>query len=215
MDTHPHRAMYTTPHIRFWCSFKEEKLCLGAYHHKRAGGGQRGFAYAAKQEWIFDMNIAKWVLSLAVGGFLIVFGITKFTGGAHIFPLIEMKATAIGFPLASLFFPLVNYATGALELLAGVLVILPMTRKSIGAPLAVLPFLGAVVFHISPLLGVITPNGYALTEDGSKLADAALKAGGGFEPSHFTPETGPMLFILAAVFLVLAAVNAALHRGDA
>ena len=159
-----------------------------------------------------QMAIAKWILSLAVGGFLIVFGVTKFTGGAHIFPLIEMNATALGFPLADLFFPLVNYATGALEIVAGALVILPMTRAKIGAYLAVLPFLGALVFHISPLLGVITPNGYAEGADG---LEAALASGGGFTAQHFTAETGPVLFGLAAVFLVLAIVNAALHRRDA
>lgn len=155
------------------------------------------------------MTIVKWLLSLAVGGFLIVFGITKFTGGAHIFPLIEMKATAAGLPLADLFFPLVNYATGALELLAGVLVILPMTRKTIGAPLAVLPFSGAVVFHISPFLGLITPNGYAENADG---LEAALAAGSGFTRDHFSADTGPVLFALALGFLILAIINAALHR---
>ena len=155
------------------------------------------------------MAIAKWILSLAVGGFLIVFGITKFTGGALIFPMIEMKATALGFPLADLFFPLVNYATGALELVAGALVILPMTRQKIGAPLAVLPFLGAVVFHLSPLLGVITPNGYA---EGAEGLEAALASGSGFTAEHFTAETGPALFGLAVVFLLLAIANAALPQ---
>ncbi len=155
------------------------------------------------------MNIVKWILSLAVGGFLILFGITKFTGGAHIFPVIEMKAAALGFPASDLFFPLVNYATGALELVAGALVILPMTRK-IGAPLAVLPFLGAVVFHISPLLGVVTPE--AFNTDNATLADA-LSAGGPFVADHFTGST-PVLFILAAVFLLLSAANAFLQRGD-
>jgi uncharacterized membrane protein YphA (DoxX/SURF4 family) len=158
------------------------------------------------------MNIVKWLLSLAVGGFLIVFGITKFTGGAHIFPLIEMKATGLGFPMADLFFPLVNYATGALELIAGALVILPMTRAKIGTKLAVLPFLGAFAFHLSPLLGVVTPAGYAEGADG---LEAALSSGGGFVREHFTVETGPDLFGLAVVFLLLAIVNAALHRGDA
>ncbi len=158
------------------------------------------------------MSIVKWLLSLAIGGFLIVFGITKFTGGAHIFPLIEMNATALGFPMADLFFPLVNYATGALELVAGALVILPMTRARIGANLAVLPFLGAVVFHLSPLLGVMTPAGYAQGADG---LEAALASGGGFVREHFTAETGPELFALAVVFLLLAIVNAALHKGDA
>lgn len=157
------------------------------------------------------MTIAKWILSLAVGGFLIVFGVTKFTGGAHIFPLIEYKATALGFPLADLFFPYVNYATGALEIVAGALLILPMTRYKIGAALAILPFLGAFVFHISPLLGVITPNGYAEGADG---LEAALASGSGFTADHFTPETGPVLFGLAAVFLVLAILNAFLHWRD-
>jgi len=141
------------------------------------------------------MTIAKWILSLAVGGFLIMMGITKFTGGAHIFPLIEMKALGLGFPLADLF-----------------LVILPMTRAKFGAPLAVLPFLGAVVFHLSPLLGVVTPNGYA---EGAESLDAALVSGSGFTAEHFTAETGPTLFAMAAVFLVLAIVNFALHRRDA
>ena len=158
------------------------------------------------------MNVMKWGLSLAVGLFLIVFGVTKFTGGAHIFPLIEMKGTALGFPLAGLFYPLVNYATGVLEFVTGVLVVLPKTRERFGAPFAVVPFFGAFVFHLSPLLGVKTPGGYALAEDGSRLADTALRTGGGFEPSHFAGPEGYALFGLAAVFLALAVVNAWLHR---
>lgn len=157
------------------------------------------------------MTLAKWILSLAIGGFLIMFGITKFTGGAHIFPLIEMKATAAGLPFSDLFFPLVNYATGALELIAGLAIIMPMTRKSFGALLAIVPFLGAFVFHISPFLGVITPNGYAENADG---LEAALAAGSGFEPSHFTVDSSPFLFVLATGFLILALANAYLHRAD-
>lgn len=157
------------------------------------------------------MNIAKWILSLAIGGFLIVFGITKFTGGAHIFPLIEMKATAAGLPLADLFFPLVNYATGALEIVAGLFVILPITRKSFGALLAAVPFLGAFAFHISPFLGVVTPDAYAENAEG---LEAALAAGGGFEPSHFSDASSPTLFILATVFLLLSLANAYLHRAN-
>ncbi|MEO0883835.1 MAG: hypothetical protein AAFY34_14045 [Pseudomonadota bacterium] len=155
------------------------------------------------------MNIARWILSLAVGGLLILFGITKFTGGAHIFPLIELKASTVGFPLADLFFPLVNYLVGALEIVAGALVIYPATRRTFGATLAVVPFLGAVVFHLSPLLGVITPNGYA---EGSEGLSAALASGGGFEASHFTADSGPSLFIIASLFLILAAANAYLNR---
>ncbi|MEO0983888.1 MAG: hypothetical protein AAFX03_14690 [Pseudomonadota bacterium] len=161
------------------------------------------------------MNIVKWALALAVGGFLLFFGFLKFSGNAHIFPFIEYNADRLGFPLSDLFFPLVNYATGLLELVAGVLVILPMTRK-IGAPLAVAPFLGAFVFHLSPLLGVITPNGYSeSTPDGvTPLADA-LSSGGPFVREHFTAETGPVLFALAAVFLIVAIANAVVQRREA
>lgn len=157
------------------------------------------------------MTIAKWILSLAVGGFLLAFGATKFTGGAHIFPLIELKASTAGLPFADLFFPWVNYATGALEIIAGLFVILPMTRKSFGALLAVVPFLGAFAFHISPFLGVITPDGYAENADGLQ---AALEAGTGFEPSHFSDASSPTLFLLATGFLVLALANAYLSRKD-
>ena len=167
-----------------------------------------------------SMGLVSWLLSLAVGGFLIVFGITKFTGGAHIFPLIEMKATALGFPMADLFYPLVNYATGTLEIVAGILVILPMTRQRIGAPLAVVPFLGAFVFHLSPLLGIKVPAGYTILEAnaanavaaGSRPVDAALAAGSGFQPEHFQGPDTYALFGLATLFLVLAILNALLHR---
>jgi len=151
------------------------------------------------------MTAIKWILALAVGGFLIMMGVMKFTGGAHIFPLIEYKAAAAGLPMADLAYPLGNYATGALELLAGVMVILPMTRR-LGAMLAVLPFLGAVIFHLSPALGIVTAEGYA-----DPKPVEALAAGGPFMAEHFTGETH-MLFMMAAGGLVLAIVNLMLQR---
>ena len=57
------------------------------------------------------MTIVKWALALAIGGFLLMFGFTKFAGGAHIFPLIELNASGAGLPFAELAFPLGNYAT--------------------------------------------------------------------------------------------------------
>ena len=152
------------------------------------------------------MNILKWVLALAVGVFLIFFGVTKFTGGAHIFPYIEYKATALGFPMADLFFPLVNYLTGALELVAGALVIIPATRK-LGAAIAVLPFLGAFGFHLSPLLGVVTPDGYA-----DPAPTEALAAGGPFLRDAFSTGASPALFTIASVMLVVSVVNLFLQR---
>jgi len=152
------------------------------------------------------MAIVKWALALVLGGFLIFFGIMKFTGGAHIFPYIEFKASVLGFPMANLFFPVVNYATGLLEIVAGVLVILPFTR-GIGSKIAVLPFLGAVVFHLSPLLGVTTPDGYA-----TPVPTDALAAGGPFLREHFTDGTSMALFSMAAGMLVVALINAFIQR---
>ena len=147
------------------------------------------------------MAILRWGLALAVGGFLIFFGVMKFTGGAHIFPFIEYKAAAAGVPFADFAYPLGNYATGALELLAGILLILPMTR-TVGAKLAILPFLGAVLFHLSPYLGVTTPDGYA---DPKPIE--ALAAGGPFVRSDFSEGASMALFTIALAGLVAAIVN--------
>ncbi|MBT8471754.1 MAG: hypothetical protein KJN99_04060, partial [Marinicaulis sp.] len=68
-------------------------------------------------------------MALAVGGFLLFMGATKFSGRAHIFPYIEYKAAAGGIPFAEHAFPVGNLATGALEILAGLLVIIPPTRQ--------------------------------------------------------------------------------------
>jgi uncharacterized membrane protein YphA (DoxX/SURF4 family) len=154
------------------------------------------------------MGIVRWVLALAIGGFLIFFGVMKFTGGAHIFPYIEYKAAGAGVPFAEFAYPLGNYATGALELLAGVLVILPMTR-SFGAKLAVLPFLGAVGFHLSPFLGVVTPDGYA----DPKPVDV-LAAGGPFAASDFSEAASMSLFMIAVAGLIAALVNAFVQKAD-
>ncbi len=151
------------------------------------------------------MTALKWILALAVGGFLIMMGVMKFTGDAHIFPYIEYKAAAAGLPMADLAYPLGNYLTGALELLAGVTVILPMTRR-FGSTLAVLPFLGAVIFHLSPALGIVTAEGYA-----DPKPVEALAAGGPFTAADFTGETN-MLFMMAVGGLALAIVNLMLQR---
>ncbi len=152
------------------------------------------------------MTILRWALALAVGGFLVFFGVVKFTGGAHIFPYIEYKAAAAGLPFAEMAYPLGNYATGGLELLAGVLLIIPMTR-AIGSKLAILPFLGAVGFHLSPFLGVTTPDGYADPKPVEVLA-----AGGPFARSDFSEAASMTLFIMALAGLIAAIINLVVQR---
>ncbi len=154
------------------------------------------------------MMIVKWALALAIGSFLLMFGFTKFSGAAHIFPLIELKASGAGLPFAALAFPLGNYATGALEVVAGALVILPATRQ-IGAKLAVLPFLGAVVFHLSPLLGISTPTGFADPKPVEVLA-----AGGPFARTDFAATETTALFMIAVAGLIAAIVNVVIQRSN-
>lgn len=152
------------------------------------------------------MNIVRWGLALAIGGFLLFFGFLKFSGAAHIFPYIEFKASAAGLPLAGLAYPLGNYLTGALEMAAGALLILPMTR-AFGAKLAVVPFLGAVVMHLSPFLGITTPDGYS--EPGPV---EALAAGGPFVRSDFSEATSMALFMIASAGLIAAIINVFVQR---
>ena len=153
------------------------------------------------------MAILRWMLALGLGGFLIFFGVMKFTGGAHIFPYIEYKASAAGVPFAEMAYPLGAYATGALELVAGLLLIAPMTR-SLGSKLAVLPFLGAVAFHLSPFLGVTTPDGYADPKPVDMLA-----AGGPFARSDFSEGASMALFMMAVAGLAASIVNVFIQKG--
>ena len=154
------------------------------------------------------MAIVRWGLAVAVGVFLIFFGVTKFTGGAHIFPYIEFKAAGLGVPFAEFAYPWLNYAVGALEIGAGLLVILPMTRK-LGALVSLLPFFGAVLFHLSPFLGVSTPVGYS-----NPAPTSALDAGGPFAAADFSTEMTTALFMMAAVGLLLAIINLIVQRNS-
>lgn len=152
------------------------------------------------------MTIFKWGLALLVGGFLLFFGFMKFSGAAFIFPYIEYRATAAGLPFANLAWPLGNYAVGAVEILAGALVLAPQTRR-LGALVAVAPFLGAVLVHLSPYLGVVTPADFA-----SPKPEAALAAGEGFVRAHFTAEESPTLFAIAAGMLLVSLANLFVQR---
>lgn len=150
--------------------------------------------------------VLRWALALGIGGLLVFFGVMKFTGAAHIFPYMEYKMAGEGIAVADYVYPWMNYATGALEILAGALLILPFTRR-VGSLLAALPFLGAVAFHLSPYLGTSTPDGYS----DPKPVDV-LAAGGPFARSDFTEATSMTLFIIACVGLAAAIVNLVVQR---
>ncbi len=150
------------------------------------------------------MAIVKWLLAIVTGGFLVAFGVMKFTT-AHIFQFIEAKATLEGLPLADLFHPEVNAVVGGAEIAAGALILLGVLLsldniRRLGALLAVALIGGAVGFHLSPYLGINTPTGLSVN------AAAPWEI-----PADFTPaipaEYPPVLFYIAVVMGGVAVVN--------
>lgn len=149
------------------------------------------------------MSIARWILALVLGGFLILFGALKLLGQAHIFQYIEASAAAAELPLSGqgIFYPILHYLTGIAEIVAGVMVIIPATR-ALGAFFGVGVIGGAIVFHMSPYLGINTPAGFAEGAEAPwTLAD--------FPPAS---EHSPVLFIVACVMIAVAVLNLALSR---
>lgn len=158
-------------------------------------------------------NIVRWGVALALGLFLIAFGAMKFSG-AHIFQFIEANAAAQNLPLQGLFHPALNSVTGAAEILAGLLIILPATRM-LGGLLGLGVIGGAIVFHISPYLGINTPGGFAEGSDGAPWTLASEAAGSVVADFPPVSEYSPVLFIIALVMFAVALTNLALTRAHA
>ncbi|MEM8747926.1 MAG: DoxX family protein [Actinomycetota bacterium] len=126
------------------------------------------------------------VLTYALSLLLIVSGIAKFAGG-HVFAYIEHRSGI------DLFDPVIGYATGVVEIVAGLLILVPRTRF-VGAATAATVMVGAIGFHLSPWLGVSMPTG---------LADGAAAP---WTAADFTTETTSFTFALAIITLVRSIV---------
>ncbi len=123
--------------------------------------------------------VLRWLFALVLGAALIYFGILKilavapvsmqFMEPAHIFQFIEANAEANDLPLKDYWFPELNILTGVVEILAGLLLILPATRI-FGALLGTGVAGGAVAMHLSQFssfnyLGISAPVGFAASSD--------------------------------------------------
>jgi len=139
------------------------------------------------------MTAIRWILALAVGLFLIAFGAMKFTGDNPIFAYIAFSS-GIG-----LFEPVVRMAVGAAEIVAGAALIYPRTR-GLGAVMATGVVAGALVFHLSPWLGINAPTGFAEGATAPYEVAADFAAG------------TPVLFFMACGVFAAAAVSAFLER---
>jgi len=92
------------------------------------------------------MTIVRWILVLVLAAFFVFMGMQKFGAENIIFATIAERSGI------SLFEPVVRMITGAAEILAALLLIVPKTRTN-GARIALLILLGAIGFHLSPWLG--------------------------------------------------------------
>lgn len=102
------------------------------------------------------MNAIRWILALILAALFLFMASFKFmpelTGEANpVFPLIA-KNTGI-----ALVEPYLRWITGIMEVIAGLLLIMPKTRLA-GAGLALCIMIGALVSHLTPILGMEVPG---------------------------------------------------------
>ena len=148
------------------------------------------------------IRLLSWTLALGFAGALVfLVGLPKFIGPDPnpIFALLAGR-TGVG-----LFEPYIRYATGAAELTAALLLVIPRTRF-FGALIAGGVTLGAIGFHLSPFLGIQIPQMdrvVALLQEGRSVSEIDAMA---------LPTDGGMLFMIALAFLAVAAALAWLER---
>lgn len=148
------------------------------------------------------IRLLSWALALGFAGALVfLVGLPKFIGPDPN-PIFALIAGRTG---VDLFEPYIRYATGAAELTAALLLIIPRTRF-FGALLAGGVTLGAIGFHLSPFLGIQIPQMdrlVALLQEGRSVSEIDAMA---------LPTDGGMLFMIALAFLAVAAALAWLER---
>lgn len=92
-------------------------------------------------------NIFRHIPTLLLAAFMVFMGVQKFGDENMVFSIIAERSSI------SLFEPPIRILTGVLELLAAVLLIFPRVRGW-GAVLAFCLVGGAILFHLSPWLGI-------------------------------------------------------------
>jgi hypothetical protein len=147
-------------------------------------------------------RLASWALAVGFAAALVfMVGLPKFIGPAPN-PIFALIAGRTGIDL---FEPYLRYATGAGEVIAAVLLIVPRTRF-LGALLAALITLAAIGFHLSPFLGVAIPaidQLVPMLQQGRSVAEI---------DAMNLPTDGGMLFFTALIFLAVASTLLWLER---
>lgn len=134
------------------------------------------------------MKFVRWGAGLLLAAFLVFMGIQKFGDANPVFQFIA-EQSGIG-----LFEPVIRMLTGVAEIAAAALVVAGLAFgmfRGLGALLSAGVIGGAIVFHLSPWLGINAP--VAFDEAGNYV-------------------TSPMLFIMAVVFFVISVVLVMLDK---
>ncbi|MEP6342430.1 MAG: DoxX family protein [Maricaulaceae bacterium] len=97
------------------------------------------------------MKKVAFILSLVVAAGFIFFGVQKFGASNPIFSIIADRSGI------SLFEPVIRMLTGVAEIGTAILVLIPRTRL-LGALAGLGVLVGAIGFHLSPLLGINVPG---------------------------------------------------------
>lgn len=134
------------------------------------------------------MKFVRWGAGLLLAAFLVFMGVQKFGDANPVFQFIA-EQSGIG-----LFEPTIRMLTGVAELAAAALIVAGLAFglfRGLGVLLSAGVIGGAIVFHLSPWLGINAP--VAFDEAGNYV-------------------TSPMLFIMAVVFFVISVVLVMLDK---
>lgn len=151
------------------------------------------------------VRVASWVLAVGFAAALVfMVGLPNFIGPSPnpIFALIAGRSGV------DLFEPYLRYLTGAAELIAAVLLVIPRTRL-FGGLIAGGITLAAIAFHLSPFLGVAIPamdQLVPLLQQGRSVAEI---------DAMNLPTDGGGLFTMALAFLAVSIALVWLERPKA
>jgi hypothetical protein len=149
-------------------------------------------------------RVLSWTFSITIA-VLLVFIVYQQLSGPTPNPVFGLVAVRSG---VTLFEPWARYATAVAELAAVALVLWPRTRIR-GAMLALAVAAAAVVFHLSPWLGIAVPNAEAVAEaarQGRTMAEIFAMP---------LPTDRGAMFLLALFIVVLSGVTIAVERARA
>lgn len=149
-------------------------------------------------------RVASWALAVMLSVLLLFIVYLQLLGPTPnpVFGLVALRSGV------ALFEPWARYATALAEIVAIALVLWPKTRSR-GAMLALAIAAVAIVFHLSPWLGIAVPR-----EDAVAQAAANGRTAAEIFAMQLPTDKGAM-FLLALIVAILSGVTIAVERANA